>query len=111
MQLEPVELLVFISLIADMSSFLVVLVAGFYEIIFVIGISVNDLTIYITSSCCKKAVKCFSFNFRIRFSFFVYVYGFDLFMRVCLKTDNRSNPIPGFLRVVFEFFKIALPVT
>ena len=111
MQLEPVELLVFISLIADMSSFLVVLVAGFYEIIFVIGISVNDLTIYITSSCCKKVVKCFSFNFRIRFSFFVYVYGFDLFMRVCLKTDNRSNPIPGFLRVVFEFFKIALPVT
>ena len=36
--------------------------------------------------------------------------GSDLFMRVCLETDNRSNPIPGFFRVVFVFFKIMLVV-
>ena len=38
------------------------------------------------------------------------VYGFDLFMRVCLKADNRSNPIPDFFGVVFVFFKIVLVV-
>ena len=32
-------------------------------------------------------------------------------MRVCFKTDNRSNPTPvGFFRVVFAFFKIVLVV-
>ena len=36
--------------------------------------------------------------------------GSDLFMRVCLETDNRSNPIPGCFRVVFVFFKIVLVV-
>ena len=38
-------------------------------------------------------------------------YGFDLFMRVCLKADNRSNSSPDFFRVVFVFFRIALVVT
>ena len=70
----------------------------------------DDLTIYITINCHKEVVKCFGHNFGIRFSLIVYVYGSDLFMRVCLKTDNRSNPIPGFFRVVFVFFKIVLVV-
>ena len=78
------------------------------EVIFVTGISVDDLTVYITSNCHKEVVKCFSHNFGIRFSLIVYVYGSDLFMRVCLETDNRSNPI-GFFRVVFVF-KIMLVV-
>ena len=70
----------------------------------------DDLTIYITSNCHKEVVKCFSHNFGVRFSLVVYVYGSDLFMRVFLKTDNRSIPIPGFCRVVFVFFKIMLVV-
>ena len=47
--LGPIDLLVFISLITDMTSFLV---AGFKknEIIFIISISLDDLTIYITSN-------------------------------------------------------------
>ena len=80
------------------------------EIIFVIDLSVDNLTTYITNNCYKKVVKCFSYNFSIRFSFIVYVYGFELFMRIFLKADNRSNPIPGFFRVVFVLFKIALAV-
>ena len=80
------------------------------EIIFVIGISVDDLNIYIASSCHKEVVKCFSHNLGITFSLIVYVYGSDLFVRVFLETDNRSNPIPGFFRVVFVFFKIVLVV-
>ena len=80
------------------------------EIIFVTGVSVDDLTIYITSDCHKEVVKCFSQNFGIRFSLVVYVYGSDLFMRVCFKTDNGSNPIPVFFKVIFVFFKIVLVV-
>ena len=80
------------------------------EVIFVIGISVEGLTIYITSNCYKEVVKYFIHNFRIRFSFIVYDYGSNLFMRVCLKADNRSNLIPGFFRVVFVFFKVTLVV-
>ena len=58
----------------------------------------------------KKFVKGFSHNFRIKFSFIISVYGFDLFIRVCLKADIRSNLISGFFIVVFVFFKIALVV-
>ena len=75
-------------------------------------VCVDDLIVYISINRYKlpNVAKCFSHNFRIRFRFIVYVYGFDLFIRVCLKADNRSNPIPGFFGVVFVFFKIALVV-
>ena len=85
MLLGPVDLLVFISLITDNTSFSE---AGFMkkyrslEIIFVTGVSVDNLTFYIASNCHKEVVKCFSLNFGIRFSLIVYVYGSDLFMRV-----------------------------
>ena len=78
------------------------------EIIFVTGISVDDLTII--SLAIVTMLLNFCHNFGIRFSLIVYVYRSDLFMRACLKTDNRSNPIPGFFRVVFVFFKIVLVV-
>ena len=48
------------------------------EKVFVIGISVDDLTISVTSNCYKEVVKCFSHNFRIRFSFIVYICDFLL---------------------------------
>ena len=69
MLLGPVDLLVFISLITDITSFSE---AGFMkkyrslEIIFVTGVSVDNLTFYITSNCHKEVVKCFSHNFGIR---------------------------------------------
>ena len=43
-------------------------------------------------------------------SVLLFVYGSDLFVRVCLKTGNRSNPIPGFFRVILVFFRIVLVV-
>ena len=42
-------------------------------------------------------------------SLYVYIYVFDLFMRVCFKDDNRSNQ-SQFFRVVFVFFKVVLVV-
>ena len=113
--LGPVDLLIFISLITDMTSFSV---AGFrknelsitaLEIIFATGISVDDLTIISLAIVTMKLLNL-CHNFGIRFSLIVYVYRSDLLMRVCHKTDNRSNPIPGFFRVAFMFFKIVLLV-
>ena len=68
----------------------------------------DDLAICTSSNCYINVVKYFRHTFRIRFSFIVYEYGFDLFIRVSLMADNRSNLIPGLFRGVFVFFKIAL---
>ena len=44
----------------------------------------------------------------IKFSLIVYVYGFNLFMRVCLVANNRSNPVSDFLELFYVLKKVSL---
>ena len=70
----------------------------------------DDLTIYISLAIVTKKLLNVSAIILELDSVLRFVYGSDLFVRVCLKTGNRSNPIPGFFRVIFVFFRIVLVV-